>query len=106
VGLPGDIAETITIGTESAQQLHQGGPSIPLRRKPDYLLPDSVAWATASYQGTAMGTVISGGIAVLLRQAGVMNTNPFRTIGVPDGSPLRLPEAWLHRLPAALRQRD
>lgn len=99
VGLPGDIAETVTIGADGPGQLQQGGPSIPLRRKPDYLLPEQVAWGTAASRGTAVGTAISGGLAALLVQAGVSDIHPFRKIGLADRAKLHVPSAWLQRLP-------
>ncbi|MCX8139502.1 MAG: hypothetical protein N3E46_07450 [Gemmataceae bacterium] len=99
VGLPGDIAEAVTIGADVPGQLQQGGPSIALRRKPDYLLPEAVAWGTAASRGTAVGTAIGGGMAALLVHAGVSDIQPFRKIGLADGAKLHVPPAWLQRLP-------
>lgn len=99
VGLPGDIAEAVTIGAEVPGQLQHGGPSIPLRRKPDYLLAEQIAWGTTVSRGTAFGTAISGGMAALLVQAGVSDGQPFRKIGLADGDKLHVPPAWLQRLP-------
>ncbi|MCS7020431.1 MAG: hypothetical protein NZU63_01235 [Gemmataceae bacterium] len=101
VGLPGDIPETITIGAETPWQLRAAGPTIPLLRKPDYLMPPVVSMGAQSWRGTAMGTAVSGGLAALLLQAGLTDPNPFRVAGARSESVLRLPESFFQRLPPA-----
>jgi hypothetical protein len=106
VGLPADASAVVTIGADSPWQLRTGGPSIPLLRKPDYLLPQCIALGTTAYRGTALGTVLAGGLGVLLRQASIGGSNPFRTAGIPLEQFLRVPEGFLQRLPPAALPRN
>lgn len=99
VGLPGDASQVVTIGADTPWQLRNGGPSIPLLRKPDYLLPEQIALGTSAYRGTAIGTALGGGLAALLRQSGKNQINPFRKTNMPPETFLRITEAFLQGLP-------
>ncbi len=99
VGMPGDAVGVVTIGGAAKWQLQAGGPGIPLRRKPDYLMPDVLRLGTTAYDGTSLGTAAAAGLAALLLEAGFPPDDPFAAIGMPPAQLLRLTPDQLERFP-------
>ena len=102
VGLPGDSAGVITVGTGAPAELIGGGTGLTLRAKPDLFGPGSLD-TSASQRGTGIATAYVGGIAAGLVQAGAAGANPFASSGFTPGKAVVVPEAWLHYLKPAGR---
>jgi hypothetical protein len=97
VGIPGDSAGVVTVGSGSPDELIGGGTGLTLRAKPDLFGPAALD-VVGEPRGTGIATGFVGGIAVALVQAGAAGPNPFLSSGFTPGKPAVVPEMWLRYL--------
>jgi hypothetical protein len=100
VGIPGDSASALTIGSVGdPRQLVGGGTGIALRKKPDFLAPDDIAVGATALRGPAIAAGFAGGVTACLIQTGAAAQDVFGVAGVECGRAIVLPREWFGRLP-------
>lgn len=92
VGISGDSASALAIGNKDS--LHGAGPGVPLKAKPELLVP-GIGYG---FTGTAVGAGSAAGLAACLFELGVRPIDLVKTVGLTPGGELVLPQAWLQSL--------
>jgi hypothetical protein len=97
VGIPGDSAGVVTVGSAAPGELIGGGTGLTLRAKPDLFGPDALD-VLGNVRGTGVATGFVGGIAAGLVQAGAAGANPFATSRFEPRKEAIVPTDWLRYL--------
>jgi hypothetical protein len=92
VGISGDSQSALAIGNKDS--LLGAGPGVPLKVKPELLVPG----VGFGFTGTAVGAGSAAGLAACLFELGVRPTDLVKTVGLTPGGDLVLPQAWLQTL--------
>jgi hypothetical protein len=94
VAAVGDAASAITVAATGGPQLTGAGPGVTLRRKPDLYTDGG---AGGAYRGNGPAAGFAGGAVAALLGSGISPTSFLRTVGLPPGAPLVIPDRLIPR---------